>query len=181
MQIIVAVDQHWGIGKNNQLLFSIPKDLQFFKETTEGKVVVMGRKTLQSLPHSRPLKNRMNIVLSKSAVVHSDLNLQTQNSNIQKIDNLLFVKDHATLFQSLQQYNTDDVLIIGGAMVYKDLLPYCSKAWVTKVFADGQATHFFENLDELQDWEMIETKPIQEDNGYTFQICRYKNNKIKNL
>lgn len=166
MQAIVAVDENWGIGKENQLLFSIPKDLQFFREKTVNKVVVMGRKTLQSLPKSQPLKNRINIVLTKSQLT---------------IDNAICVNNHADLFKVLQNYNSDDIFAIGGAMVYKDLLPYCSHIWVTKIFTDGKATHFFENLDNLPNWQIIESMPVQVDNGYTFQVYRYKNNKIKNF
>ena len=129
-----------------------------------GKGVVIGRNTLQSLPSGKPLKNRVNIVLSGSLVA---------------VENALVVDSHAALFQALKGYNTDDVFVIGGAAVYKDLLPHCTDAWVTKVFADGKGTHFFENLDKLANWELVDKQPVQEDNGYTFQVCRYKNKKIK--
>lgn len=164
MQAIVAVDENWGIGKDNQLLFTLPKDLQFFKEKTFDKIVVMGRKTLQSLPKSQPLKNRINIILSTSTL---------------NIENAICVNNHTDLFQVLKEYNSNDIFVIGGAMVYKDLLPYCSYAWVTKVFANGSATHFFENLEHLENWQKIEAMPIQVDNGYTFQVYKYQNNKIK--
>lgn len=166
MQIIVAVDSHWGIGKDNNLLFHIPKDLQYFKEKTLGKVVVMGRKTLQSLPKGQPLKERVNLVLSQT---------------LKAVEGAIVVTNMRQLFQQLKQYDSENIFIIGGATVYKELLPYCSYAFVTKIFADGQATEFFENLDCLQSWEAIEKADIQEENGYCFQFCRYKNNKVKNF
>lgn len=95
------------------------------------------------------------------------------------IENAICVNNHTDLFQVLKEYNSNDIFVIGGAMVYKDLLPYCSYAWVTKVFADGSATHFFENLERLENWQKIEAMPIQVDNGYTFQVYKYQNNKIK--
>ena len=128
MKAIVAVDKNWGIGKNNDLLFSIPEDMKFFRETTKGKVVVMGSNTLKSLPNGNPLKNRVNIVLSKTV----------------KRDDCIIVNNVEQLLETVKLYNPDDVYVMGGAMVYKTLLPYCSEILVTKVNADGFADVFFE-------------------------------------
>ena len=129
MKAIVAVDEKWGIGKDNDLLFSIPADMKFFRQTTLNKVVVMGSNTLRSFPNGNPLKNRINIVLS---------------SKIERED-CTVVKDIPSLLEEIKKYPEQEVYVIGGAMLYKTLLPYCSEVLVTKVQADGNAQVFFEN------------------------------------
>ena len=118
MKSIVAVDKNWGIGKKNGLLFSLPLDMQFFKTKTLNKVVVMGSNTLKSFPDGKPLKNRINIVLFPGG---------------DKRDDCIVVDSMEELKEELKKYNTDDVFIIGGAMFYKTMLPYCSEIFVTKV------------------------------------------------
>ncbi len=165
MKGIVAVDEKWGIGKDNGLLFGIREDMKFFRETTKNKVVVMGSNTLRSLPNGNPLKNRVNVVLSKTL----------------KRDDCIVVNDTVSLGKALKEYDTDDVYVIGGAKVYKLLLDYCEEILVTKVRADGQADVFFENLDELPDWRLVDTsQPVLSD-GYTITFNRYKNLKQKEL
>lgn len=131
MKTIVAVDEKWGIGKNNGLLFSIPEDMRFFRETTLNKVVVMGSNTLKSFPGGKPLKNRVNIVLWPDA---------------EERDDVVIVRNLDELSKTLSAYDTDDVFIIGGAMFYKTMLPYCDTAYITKVRADGQAQVFLKTL-----------------------------------
>ncbi|MBQ7348618.1 MAG: dihydrofolate reductase [Clostridia bacterium] len=165
MKAIVAVDKNWGIGKNNELLFSIPEDMKFFRETTKGKTVVMGSKTLKSLPGGNPLKNRTNIVLSNT-IVREDC---------------IIVNSITELGVELSKYNSEDVYVIGGAMLYKTLLPYCSEALVTKIDADGNPDVFFENLDCLPDWELKnESSEIQTD-CYKIKFTVYKNLNTKSL
>lgn len=166
MKAIVAVDKNWGIGKNNDLLFSIPLDMAFFREQTKGKVVVMGSKTLKSFPNSKPLKNRTNIVFHRGNEVY---------------EGCIVVKDTADLKKVLDDYNADDVFVIGGGSIYKLLLEYCSHALVTKVDADGDATVFYPNLDENEEWECVKESEQLESNGYTFKFTTYKNNNIKIL
>jgi len=166
MKAIVAVDKNWGIGKDNDLLFSIPLDMAFFREQTRGKIVVMGSKTLKSFPNSQPLKNRINIVFHRGNDAY---------------DGAIVVKDLAELSEVLKNYNLDDVFVIGGGSIYKLLLEYCSEALITKVEADGDATVFFPNLDENKDWVLTKTSKKQESNGYTFKFTTYKNNNIKTL
>lgn len=159
MRAILHADREWGIGKNNDLMFSIPLDMKFFRETTMGKVVVMGGNTLKSFPNGNPLKNRTNIVLSTST--HRD--------------DCIVVRSQEELLCELKKYNTDDVYVIGGASIYKMLLPYCSEVLVTKVDAVGGAHTFFENLDESKDFKLIfEGEPLQT-NGYTIKFTTYKN------
>ncbi len=163
MKAILHADKQWGIGKNNDLMFSIPLDMKFFRETTLNKIVVMGNNTLKSFPNGKPLKNRINIVLSRS-----------ENTR----DDCIFVKSLDQLFNVLSKYNSDDIYIIGGSSIYKMLLPYCSEVLVTKVDAVGGADTFFENLDENNDFNLIyESEPIVT-NGYTIKFTTYKNTKI---
>lgn len=165
MKAIVAVDKKWGIGKNNDLLFSIPEDMKFFRQTTLNKTVVMGRKTLESFPNGNPLKNRINIVLSK---------------NLEK-DGCVVVKDLSELKVELEKYCSQDVFVIGGATVYQLLLPYCESALVTKVEADGDATAFFPNLDKIDGWEKLSESQSIETNGYKIKFTEYRNDKAIKL
>ena len=166
MKAIVAVDKNWGIGKNNDLLFSIPLDMAFFREQTKGKVVVMGSKTLKSFPNSKPLKNRTNIVFHRGNEIY---------------EGCIVVKDLRDLKKVLDDYNADDVFVIGGGSIYNLLLEYCAEALITKVDADGDATIFFPNLDEKQDWQCIKEDAILESNGYKFKFTTYKNKNVKTL
>ena len=166
MNIIVAVDKNWGIGKDNDLLFCLPLDLKHFKDTTLNKVVVMGSNTLRSLPNGKPLKNRTNIVLS------------TKNFDAEKNEfgqDFIHCKDHFSLFSTLKNFNIDDIFIIGGAKVYADLLPFCKAAIVTKVDADGGASHYFSDLDKNPDWTVLsKSDPIQ-DLKHNISFWVYKN------
>lgn len=164
MKSIVAVDKKWGIGKKNGLLFSLPLDMQYFKENTLNKVVVMGSNTLKSFPNGKPLKNRTNIVLFPDG---------------EKRDDCLVVGSLSELSSVLKQFNTEDVFIIGGAMFYKTMLPYCSEVLVTKVDADGDAEVFYENLDELPNWTCVKEGETLETNGYNIKFTVYKNSDIK--
>ncbi len=158
MKAIVAVDEKWGIGKNNDLLFSIPEDMKFFRTTTLNKVVVMGANTLKSFPNGNPLKNRTNIVLSTKL----------------KRDDCIVVDSVEKLLEQIKKYCADDVYLIGGAMLYKALLPYCSEALVTKVKADGEAEVFFPNLDEMSEWKQTYQSEEKEENGIKFNFTTYK-------
>lgn len=156
MQAIVAVSRSWGIGKDGQLLFHISADLQRFKALTTGHTVVMGRKTLQSLPGGRGLPNRRSLVLTR------------QES---------FTPERAEPVHSLAELLAlagDEAFVIGGQEVYEQLLPYCTRAYVTKVFADVPADAFFPNLDEDPHWRAVSTGEMQEENGLTFQYVEYQ-------
>ena len=140
MNIIVAADSNWGIGKNNQLLVSIPADMKMFRQETTGKVVVMGRKTLESFPNGLPLKNRTNIVL-------------TGNKNY-KANGAIIVHTIEELLEEIKKYPSDEVYCIGGDSVYKQLLPYCDTAHVTKIDFAYEADSHFPNLDEMPEWKI---------------------------
>ena len=160
MKSIVAVDKFWGIGKKNDLLFHLSEDMAYFRKTTLGKVVVMGSNTLKSFPGGRPLKNRVNVVLYPGG---------------EKRDDCIVVDSMEELSVELKKFNTDDVFIIGGAMFYRTMLPYCDTVYVTKVDADGEAEVFFENLDDLGNWYMESSSEEIDDNGYKIRFTIYKN------
>ena len=164
MKAIVAVDKFWGIGKKNGLLFNLPADMRYFKEKTLGKVVVMGSNTLKSFPNGKPLKDRTNIVLFPGG---------------EKREDCIVVDSLDELRKELKKYDTDDVFIIGGAMFYKTMLPYCSEVLVTKVAADGAAEVFYENLDDLTNWKMVKESQPTETNGYSVKFTVYKNSDVK--
>ncbi len=138
MNLIVAVDNNWAIGYQGKLLNSIPEDMKFFRETTTGKVVIMGRKTLESFPNGLPLKKRVNIVITK--------------------DPDFTVKDAITVhsieeaLEEARKYNDEDIYVIGGDSIYRQMLPYCSVAHVTKMEYAYQADTWFPNLDEDPEW-----------------------------
>ena len=164
MKTIVAVDNKWGIGKKNDLLFSIPEDMAFFRKTTMGKVCCMGYNTLLSFPGSKPLKNRTNIVLAPADVQRDDCTV---------------VHSLEELFAELKKYDSNEIYVIGGAMFYKTMLPYCDEYLITKVEADGGAEVFYENLDKMENMECIYVSDPIETNGYTIRFTTYKNNNVK--
>ena len=163
MKAIVAVDKNWGIGKNNDLLFSIPEDMKFFRQTTLGKVVVMGSNTLKSFPNGNPLKNRTNVVLSKRV----------------KRDDCIVVTSLEELFIKIKEFDDSEVFVIGGAMLYKTLLPYCDEVLVTKVDATADADVFFENLDKLPNWSLFSESDSLISNGKTIKFTVYKNHSVQ--
>ena len=159
MRAIFHADRAWGIGKANGLMFSLPKDMKFFRETTKGKVVVMGLNTLKSFPNGKPLKNRINIVLSPDRVD----------------EDVITVHSLDELFARIKEYPEDDVFVIGGGSVYRALIPYCTQVLVTKVDAVGGADVFVPNLDEEPAFRLIYESEAEEDNGYKIRFCTYQN------
>jgi len=164
MKAILHADKNWGIGKNNGLMFKIPADMKFFKETTTGNVVVMGSNTLKSFPGGRPLKDRINIVL------YPDGDERTDCKIVRSLDEL---------FKEIKKYPPEKVFVIGGQMMYRTLLPYCEEVLVTKVDAVGDADAFFENLDKNDNFELIYKSEPVETNGYNIKFTTYKNINIK--
>ena len=157
MNLIVAVDRNWAIGKGGDQLVYLPADLKRFKALTTGHPVILGRKTMATFPGGRPLKGRRNLILSRNpdfapegAEVYPDLD-------------------------SLLAQAPEDSCVIGGASVYKQLLPYCNEVYVTKVNADGGAEVFFPNLDEDKNFVCVKEGESEEDNGLEIRFCTYKN------
>lgn len=161
MNLIAAADKNWGIGYKNKLLVSIPSDMKFFRETTTGKVIVMGRKTLESFPNGMPLKNRTNIVL-------------TSNKDY-RVKDAIIVHTLEELHKELEKYNSDDIYVIGGESVYRRLLPYCDTAYITKIDHAFQADTFFPNLDEMENWEMTQVSEEQTCFDLEYMFTKYEN------
>ena len=160
MNLIVAVDKNWAIGKNNKLLVRIPSDQKFFRQETTGKVVVLGRKTLETFPAGMPLKNRTNIILSR------DMNY--------KVKDAIVVHSVEELLEELKQYDSKDVYIIGGESVYRQMLPYCDTAHVTKIDHAYDADTYFPNLDDMEDWEITASSEEQTYFDLEFEFVKYE-------
>lgn len=155
MKAILSADRNWGIGYNNRLLVSIPSDMKFFRQTTTGKVVVMGRKTLESFPNGMPLKNRTNIVLTGNQNYH--------------VKDAVVVHSEDELMEELKKYDPDDIYVIGGESIYRMMLPYCDTVYVTKIDRAFQADTFFPNLDETDEWVM--TEESEEQTCFDLEFC----------
>lgn len=167
IKCIVCCDKHWKIGKTNpetgkgELLFKLPLDLKRFKKLTSGSIVALGYNTLLSLPGSKPLPNRVNVVLCPEGIEVEDcICLHDFDETVSCLENL--------------SRHGSDVFIIGGAMFYKSMLPYCDLAYITKVNADGQGEVDFPNLDEDPNWNLVEVSAAVEDNEYETRYCTYE-------
>lgn len=165
MNLIVAVDENWAIGLQNKLLVSIPADMKFFRETTTGKVVVMGRKTLESFPQKQPLKNRTNIVLTRDKDY--------------KVNGAIVVTSVEELLQELKKYEQDDIYVIGGESIYKLLLPYCKVAHVTKIDHAYEADTYFPDLEKEAGWEVTGISEEQTYFDLEYYFVRYENSKMQ--
>ena len=155
MQAIVAVSQSWGIGKDGRLLFRLSADLRRFKALTTGRTVVMGRKTLQSLPGGKGLPTRRNLVLSRR------MDYAPENAEV------------VTSVEALLRTAGEDAFVIGGQKVYEQLLPHCERVHVTKVLADAPADAFFPNLDEDPAWRIASVSDVLTESGISFQYVEY--------
>ena len=160
MNLIVAVEKNWAIGNGNKLLVSIPQDMKFFRETTTGKVVVMGRKTLETFPGKQPLKNRTNIVLTR------DKNYQVKGA--------IIVHDIDELMEELKKYEEEEIYVIGGETIYRQLLPYCKLAHVTKIKHAYEADTYFPNLDENDEWVVTGVSEEQTYFDLEYEFVRYE-------
>jgi dihydrofolate reductase len=138
MNLIVAVDKNWAIGNQNKLLISIPEDMRFFRDETMNKVVIMGRNTLETFQGGRPLKNRTNIVITSK----QDF----------KVNDAIVVHSVEEALEAAKDFKTQDVYVIGGASIYKQMLNYCDVAHVTKIDYAYQADTYFPNLDNDPEW-----------------------------
>lgn len=164
MKAIVAVDLNWGIGCGGSLLELIPGDMKFFKQMTVGKVVVMGRETFESLPGKEPLKERINIVLSKNKSYHND--------------KVILCRSMDDLFRELDKYSTEDVFVIGGESIYTQLLPLCTEAYVTKIKREYIADKYFINLDNDQAWEQVSKSETKSENNIRYSFIKYINTRF---
>ena len=160
MNLIVAADSRWGIGKNGGLLADLPTDMKYFREHTRDKVVVMGRRTLESLPGKKGLPKRVNFVLT------SNPDFEAERCTV--------VHSEDELWEAISEYEPDDVFLIGGATLYNRFYKYCDRLYVTKIDADLGADTFIVDLDGDPDFEIIsESEPVTE-NGLTYRFVIYK-------
>lgn len=157
MELIVAVYDDWGIGKDGTQPVALSADRKFFRETTKGAMVIVGRKTLADFPGGRPLPNRVNVVLTR------------QDGKIEGVEICHSTEEAAELAKAAEK-----AMVIGGGSVYKQMLPYCDGAYITKVHATPESDTFFPNLDEDPDWTFGETLQSGEENGIRYDICYYK-------
>ena len=161
MNIIVAVDKNYGIGKDGGLLFSIPEDMAFFRSMTRGKTVIMGRKTLESLPGGKPLKGRRNIVFSRDPAFMAE-----GVERVSSINELLNAVE-----------GDDDAFVIGGEAIYGMLLPICDKAYVTMVDAEAEADRYFPRIEHMEEWILAYASEWKEHEGISFQFREYHRTK----
>ena len=163
MNVIAAVDNHWAIGYQGSLLVRIPSDQKMFREMTEGKVIVMGRKTLETFPQKQPLKNRINIVLSRNAEF--------------AVKGALVVHSIKELMEELKKYDEEDIFVVGGSSVYEKLLPYCDTAHITKIDYAYQADAYFPNLDAMPEWELTADSDEQTYFDLEYYFLKYQRKK----
>ncbi len=159
LKAIVAVDNNWAIGKDNQLLAHLPGDLAYFKEKTLGKIIVMGRQTLESFPGGKPLPGRKNIVLTRNDCYEAQCQICCSLEE---------------LFESLDGDDPDNVFIVGGEQIYRSFLPFCDEVFVTKIDAELPADRFFPNLDKDDDWLLADESDSLFENGLTYKFCTYR-------
>lgn len=163
MNLVVAVDENWAIGNKNKLLVSIPNDMKMFRELTTGNVVVLGRKTLETFPGGQPLKNRTNIILSRNADY--------------EVNGAVVVHSVEELLEELKKYDSEDIYIIGGDSIYKQMLPYCDVAHVTKIDHAYEADSYFPNLDKDPEWEVTADSDEQVYFDLTYHFVKYERKK----
>ena len=156
---IVAVDENWGIGYNGDLLEHIPEDLKYFKQLTSGNTIVMGRKTWDSLP-KKPLPNRFNVVIT------------SQERHFEEMT--AFIPFSEAVSRLKHSPKEDDWFIIGGGQIYKELLPYCDRVYITKIFKDhANVDTYFPNLDESEEWAPGMCSSLHKYKGLTYQFWQY--------
>lgn len=166
MNIILAADRKWAIGKDNDLLIHLPGDLKYFKKMTTGKAVIMGRKTLESLPGGKPLPNRRNIILTRS-----------KDFEVPGAEVFHSIEDVLQLIKS-GKLESDETFIIGGAEIYKQMMPHCDKFYITKIDAELPADCYFVDLDQIEDLKITWRAPVEEYQGTKYQSVLYEREKM---
>ena len=161
---IVAVDAVWGIGRDNGMLFSIPEDMKYFREKTLEGTLIVGRKTLESFPGGMPLPKRRNIVLSRSLSAGEGIEVCETMEEI---------------FRLIGEERERPVFCVGGAMVYEAFLPYCKRAYVTKMYQDFHGEKFFPDLDRMENWKVIWESEKKSWKDVEFQFFCYENRMVK--
>ena len=177
---IVNVSPNWAIGKKGQLLIHIPADMKYFRETTRGKTCIMGSTTLESFPHMAPLKDRVNIVL-----IDDDRKIRPESVAAAEADRaagrsteLIYVHSPEEALERVKDVPKDDVYVIGGASIYRLMLPYCDTCLVThNDYPSDGADTFYPDLSASDEWELVEQEETQTYENTTFCFCRYERKK----
>ena len=157
MELIVAVYDDWGIGKDGTQPIALSADRKFFRETTKGAMVIVGRKTLADFPGGRPLPNRVNVVMTR------------QDAEIADVIVCHSPEEAVELAKAAER-----AMVIGGGSIYKQMLPYCDTAYITKVHTCPESDTFFPNLDTDPRWEQTKVLQSGEENGIAFEMCLYR-------
>ena len=157
MELIVAVYDDWGIGKDGTQPIALSADRKFFRETTRGATVIVGRKTLADFPGGRPLPNRVNVVLTRQDI---------------SIDDVVICHSPQEAAEFAEA--APRAMVIGGGSIYKQMLPYCDTAYVTKVHVQPESDTFFPNLDNDPQWTQVQILQSGEENGIAYEMCLYK-------
>ena len=157
MELIVAVYDDWGIGKDGTQPVALSADRKFFRETTRGAAVIVGRRTVEDFPGQKPLPDRENIMLTRTKRAYPGFTTAASP------------EDAARLASSAER-----AMVIGGGSIYRQMLPMCDTAYVTKVHATVESDTFFPNLDEDENWVLAEVLQSGEENGITYEMCLYK-------
>lgn len=159
MNAIVVVDKNWAIGRDGDLLVHLPGDLKYYKEKTTGKVIVVGRKTLESFPQGKPLPNRVNIVI-------------TRNEDYEA-PGCIICRSKEEVMAQLSEYNSEDVFIAGGAEIYRQFMDDCDGFFVTKIDESYDADRYFPNLDEME-YKVTWESPVMEEKGIKYRFLKYE-------
>lgn len=161
MELIVAVYDDWGIGKDGTQPIALSADRKFFRETTRGAMVIVGRRTIEDFPGKQPLPGRVNVALTRSQCEIPGF--VVCNTPEEAVD----------LAKTVER-----AMVIGGGSIYRQMLPYCDKAYVTKVHYTPESDTFFPNLDEDSQWKLSDILQKGEENGISFEMCLYERVKV---
>ena len=157
MELIVAVYDDWGIGKGGTQPVALSADRKFFRETTRGAMVIVGRRTIEDFPGKKPLPGRVNVALSRS------------NAEIPG-----FTVCESPEIAAEMAKTAERAFVIGGGSIYRQMLPYCDRAYVTKVHCAPESDTFFPNLDADPAWELEQVLQSGEENGIAYEMCLYR-------
>ena len=156
MELIVAVYDDWGIGRDGTQPIALSTDRKFFREMTRGAMVIAGRRTIADFPGQKPLPGRTNVAVTRSNVEIPD-----------------FTVCHSPEEAAELAKTAEKAMVIGGGSIYRQMLPYCDRAIITKVHVTPQSDTFFPNLDENPDWALSEILQSGEENGIAYEMCVY--------
>ena len=157
MELIVAVYDDWGIGKDGTQPVALSADRKFFRQATKGAMVIVGRRTIEDFPGKQPLPGRVNVALTR------------KGGEIPGFTVCKSPEEAAELAKTAQR-----AMVIGGGSIYRQMLPMCDTAYITKVHAAPESDTFFHNLDEDPEWELKEVLQSGEEDGIAYEMCLYK-------